>query len=43
MADMVLVTLSQEKKRLREEKLKAEDKYMWALVNGVKEKVFSRS
>jgi len=25
----------QEKKRAREEKLKAENKYMWALVDGV--------
>jgi DNA topoisomerase-1 len=30
---------AEEKKRAREEKLKAEDKYMWALVDGVKEKV----
>ncbi|CAM6101329.1 unnamed protein product [Calypogeia fissa] len=30
---------SEEKKKFREEKLRAEDKYMWALVNGVKEKV----
>ncbi|KAG2576775.1 hypothetical protein PVAP13_6NG070900 [Panicum virgatum] len=30
---------SEEKKALREEKLKQEDKYMWAVVNGVKEKV----
>jgi len=29
----------QEKKRAKEEKLKAEEKYMWALVDGVKEKV----
>lgn len=30
---------SEEKKRLKEEKLKQEEKYMWALVDGVKEKV----
>ncbi|KAG6554934.1 hypothetical protein Mapa_003518 [Marchantia paleacea] len=30
---------AEEKKRVREEKLKVEEKYMWALVNGVKEKV----
>lgn len=29
----------QEKKALKEEKLKQEDKYMWAVVDGVKEKV----
>lgn len=29
----------QEKKALREEKLKQEEKYMWAIVDGVKEKV----
>jgi hypothetical protein len=29
----------QEKKALREEKLKQEEKYMWAVVDGVKEKV----
>lgn len=29
----------EEKKRLKEEKLAVEDKYMWALVDGVKEKV----
>lgn len=29
----------EEKKRLREEKLAAEEKYMWAVVDGVKEKV----
>jgi hypothetical protein len=39
-ADVILsVNFLQEKKRAREEKLKAEDKYMWALVDGVKEKV----
>lgn len=31
--------LLQEKKALKEEKLKKEDKYMWAIVDGVKEKV----
>ncbi|GAU47996.1 hypothetical protein TSUD_404730 [Trifolium subterraneum] len=30
---------SKEKKALREEKLKQEEKYMWAIVDGVKEKV----
>ncbi|KAJ7532871.1 hypothetical protein O6H91_13G023500 [Diphasiastrum complanatum] len=30
---------TQEKKRIKEEKLKLEEKYMWALVDGVKEKV----
>ncbi|KAK8589142.1 hypothetical protein V6N13_088011 [Hibiscus sabdariffa] len=30
---------SEEKKALREEKLKLEEKYMWAIVDGVKEKV----
>ena len=29
----------QEKKALKEEKLKQEEKYMWAIVDGVKEKV----
>lgn len=29
----------QEKKALKEEKLKLEEKYMWATVNGVREKV----
>lgn len=29
----------QEKKALKEEKLKLEEKYMWAIVDGVKEKV----
>ncbi|MCI64784.1 DNA topoisomerase 1-like, partial [Trifolium medium] len=28
-----------EKKALKEEKLKQEEKYMWAIVDGVKEKV----
>ena len=31
----------QEKKVLKEEKLKLEEKYMWAIVDGVKEKVIS--
>lgn len=31
--------LLQEKKAFKEEKLKKEDKYMWAIVDGVKEKV----
>lgn len=31
----------QEKKALKEEKLKQEEKYMWAIVDGVKEKVTS--
>ncbi|KAB5534466.1 hypothetical protein DKX38_017552 [Salix brachista] len=30
---------TEEKKALKEEKLKQEEKYMWAIVNGVKEKV----
>ena len=34
-----IVYILQEKKRLKEEKLKQEEKYMWALVDGVKEKV----
>ncbi|MCI04563.1 DNA topoisomerase 1-like, partial [Trifolium medium] len=29
----------EEKKALREEKMKQEEKYMWAIVDGVKEKV----
>lgn len=29
----------QEKKAAREEKLKQEEKYMWAILDGVKEKV----
>lgn len=29
----------QEKKALKEEKAKQEEKYMWAIVDGVKEKV----
>lgn len=31
----------QEKKEVKEEKLKLEEKYMWAIVDGVKEKVSS--
>lgn len=31
----------QEKKAMKEEKLKQEEKYMWAIVDGVKEKVRS--
>lgn len=31
----------QEKKALKEEKLQQEEKYMWAVVDGVKEKVTS--
>ena len=31
--------LMQEKKALKEEKAKQEEKYMWAVVDGVKEKV----
>lgn len=31
--------LMQEKKAAKEEKLKQEEKYMWAIVDGVKEKV----
>jgi len=33
--------LLQEKKASKEEKLKQEEKYMWAIVDGVKEKVIS--
>lgn len=33
----------QEKKALKEEKLKQEEKYMWAVVDGVKEKVNSNN
>lgn len=29
----------QEKKAIKEEKMKLEEKYMWAIVDGVKEKV----
>lgn len=29
----------QEKKAIKEEKMKQEEKYMWAIVDGVKEKV----
>lgn len=29
----------QEKKAVKEEKMKQEEKYMWAIVDGVKEKV----
>lgn len=32
----------QEKKALREEKMQQEEKYMWAIVDGVKEKVTAR-
>lgn len=35
----VLFFIMQEKKALKEEKLKQEEKYMWAIVDGVKEKV----
>ncbi|CAL9013176.1 unnamed protein product [Prunus brigantina] len=31
----------EDKKALQEEKLKQEEKYMWAIVDGVKEKVIS--
>lgn len=31
----------QEKKAVKEEKLKQEEKYMWAVVDGLKEKVIS--
>jgi hypothetical protein len=33
------VVCLQEKKAIREEKLKLEEKFMWAVVDGVKEKV----
>jgi len=29
----------QEKKRIKEEKMQVEEKYMWAVIDGVKEKV----
>ena len=35
----MLILLMQEKKALKEEKLKQEEKYMWAMLDGVKEKV----
>ena len=35
------IVLMQEKKALKEEKLKQEEKFMWAIVDGVKEKVNS--
>lgn len=34
-----LFFLIQEKKALKEEKLNQEEKYMWAILDGVKEKV----
>jgi hypothetical protein len=37
--DPLLSYFYQEKKALREEKMKQEEKYMWAIVDGVKEKV----
>jgi hypothetical protein len=37
--DPLLPYVYQEKKALREEKMKQEEKYMWAIVDGVKEKV----
>ena len=36
---MFIIISSQDKKALGEEKLKNEDKFMWAFVDGVKEKV----
>lgn len=33
------VLFMQEKKAVKEEKMKQEEKYMWAIVDGVKEKV----
>ena len=36
---LTILLRSQEKKILKEEKLKLEEKYMWAIVDGVKEKV----
>lgn len=38
-ADPLLFRFYQEKKALKEEKMKQEEKYMWAIVDGVKEKV----
>jgi hypothetical protein len=37
--DVILFVNFAGKKKEREEKLKVEDKYMWALVDGVEEKV----
>jgi hypothetical protein len=38
---IIFIILSlQEKKAQREDKLKQEEKFMWAFVDGVKEKVF---
>jgi hypothetical protein len=37
--DPLLSSIYQKKKGLREEKLKQEEKYMWAIIDGVKEKV----
>ncbi|RVW38872.1 DNA topoisomerase 1 beta [Vitis vinifera] len=37
---LACLLLLKEKKALKEEKLKQEDKYMWAVVDGVKEKLF---
>jgi hypothetical protein len=34
-----IIIYSQEKKALREERMKQDDKFMWAFVDGVKEKV----
>ena len=36
-----LILLMQEKKALKEDKSKQEEKYMWAVVDGIKEKVSS--
>lgn len=35
----VFFFIGQEKKALKEDKLKQEEKYMWAILDGVKEKV----
>lgn len=37
----ICILFMQEKKALKEEKMKLEEKYMWAIVDGVKEKVYS--
>lgn len=40
---MSLLLSWQEKKAIKEEKSKLEEKYMWAILDGVKEKVSFRS
>ncbi|RRT77942.1 hypothetical protein B296_00021060 [Ensete ventricosum] len=41
-ADFIPMLLMQEKKAVKEEKMRQEEKYMWAIVDGVKEKVNSK-